>query len=580
MPPVNRTTPRVRTPVTAPSTPAPRVTTPTTPATPGRVATVAADVVDRGPAAGTPHHVPVTGAEDQARTRETLRAYFCPYDDPIKQDIACIREVIEARKADSRTFPEGQNPFSVKYAVYNLRNVEVVAALEEAHKSGVDVQILIEKDQLDPARTWNTTDEELIAAGFKFSPTHKGLTSAQKKELDLIGIEASGLMHLKTRLFSFIDPASKEPVEKLLTGSMNPGDEALLNDETLHYVTDPQVIARYKAKYDAVLNDTTVQNEWKDGAPINALFTRATGPQPADKILQLIDQEKEAIFMSVFSLRDVQSPREQEGMIEKLKKAKARGVEIVVVTDRKQSDGVDAAGNKMGWDDKTEDLLKAAGIPVYECVNTGSPFTAMHNKCAVFGLTNMKVVSDAGNWTAAALGNKQKSAVNDESFLFIDSGKLDGNATGRRYLSNFLYLLRTYESQQTDAPGSKEIVGKLSQLPGWPKVKVDFEVVARTYFGQEVYLTGNHPTLGDWTKAGPGLKLNTSGGTYPLWRTDASLELPFGTALEFKVVKRDVATGNLEWSGGPNQLLVVDSADYRTPGADLHRSRVAVKRDF
>lgn len=544
------------------------------PANPGSV--TAKDAVTRGPGSNL-GSVPLSKEDSDAKTRQVLQAFFCPYDNPIQQDLACIREVIDARKADSRTFPPGKNPYSIKYAVYNLRHPDVVKALEEAHRAGVDVQILIEKHQLDPEKTWNTTDEELIAAGFKFSPTQKGLTEEQKKELNLIGIETTqkisgnetrGLMHLKTRIFSYLDPKTHEPVEKLLTGSMNPGDEAYFNNETLHLITDPHVIARYKAKYDAVLNDTPLANEWKEDAPINVLFTRASGPQPADKLLELIDQEQEAIFISVFSLRDITSPHQREGLVEKLKKAKARGVEVVVVTDRKQSDGVDRHGNRIGYDDPTEDRLKAAGIPVYECINTSSDYTAMHNKCAVFGLKNMKVVTDAGNWTAAAMGSKKKPAVNDESYLFIDSGRLDHNTTGLRYLSNFLYLLRTYQHQQDDAPRAREMVERFAQLPNWPRVKVDFEVFAKTYFGQEVYLTGNHPALGDWTKAGPGLKLKTSGASYPLWRNDASLELPFGTALEFKVVKKD-DKGRLEWAGDKNQLLVVDPADLRTDGADL-----------
>jgi hypothetical protein len=146
-----------------------------------------------------------------AHMREVLHTYFAPYDDPIQHELTLIREIIEAKKADPRTFPDGENPFQIQYAVYNLRNPDVVNALMDAARAGVDVQVLIEHHQLDPAKTWNTTDETLIAAGFEFSATHKGLNDAQKKELDLIGIQGSGLMHLKTRLFTRPDPTTGEP---------------------------------------------------------------------------------------------------------------------------------------------------------------------------------------------------------------------------------------------------------------------------------------------------------------------------------------------------------------------------------
>lgn len=503
-------------------------------------------------------------AARSARTREVMKTFFAPYDDPIKQDLSLIDEVVRAKAADPRSFKDGENPYKIHFAVYNLRHPEVVKKLGEAQQQGVDVQVLIEDHQLDPAKDFNVADEQLIAAGFQFSKTHKGLTSEQKKELDLIGIEGSGLMHLKSRFFSYPDPVTGEEISKLLTGSMNPGDAAPFNDETLHLITDPLLIERYRAKYDAVLDGKDLPNTWVDDAAVNVLFTPATkGPQAADKILELVDKEQELIFLSVFSLREVTSKKHRDGLIDKLSKAKARGVEIVIVTDKKQADGVDAHGNRLGWDDKTEDKLKALGIPVYECINESGPYNAMHMKSALFGLSDMKVVSDCGNWTTAALGSSKKKAKNDESYLFVESKKLDDNATGMRFLSGYLELLRKYQHQNPDQPNAAALTERLMQHASWPKVKVDFEVLAKTYVGQEVYITGDHPALGDWTKKGPGLKLNTDGGRYPLWRTDANLELPYGLALEYKIVKRDERTGELDWEQGDNQLLVVEPGDLR-----------------
>ena len=547
---------------------------------PGAHASTASDSF--GASNDAPQHSDVHGLSDDSQaTRRTLRTFFAPYDKPIEQDLALINEIIEAKKADPRQFADGQNPYSIKYAVYNLRHPKVIESLAEAQRQGVDVQVLIEDSQLDPAKDWNTADEQLIAAGFQFSKTHRGLSEAQRQELDLIGIQGSGLMHLKTRIFSRPDPQGGAPIEKVLTGSFNPGDAAPNNNETLHLISDPQLISRYKAKYDAVLADKKLANQWDPQASVNVLFTpTASGPRVADKILELVDNEQEAIFISVFSLRNIVGDKQRGDLVNKLKAARKRGVSVTVVTDRKQSDGVDANGNKISWDDKTEDLLQAAGIPVYECSNTAGPYNAMHNKSAIFGLSDMKVVSDCGNWTRAAMGKGSKKARNDESFLFIDSKKLDGNLTGRRYLSNFLNLLRTYEGQQQGQPSARELINNYSKLPGWPKVKVNFDVMAKTYWGQEVYITGNNEALGDWTRNGPGLKLNTSGGTYPLWSSSTELELPFGLSLEYKVVKRDSNSGELQWEKGPNSLLLVDSGDLRSQGVDLQDSKIKVTDKF
>jgi hypothetical protein len=131
-----------------------------------------------------------------------------------------------------------------------------------------------------------------------------------------------------------------------------------------------------------------------------------------------------------------------------------------------------------------------------------------------------------------------------------------------RYLSNFLRNLRKYEHQQsTNQPSADELFSRLSQLPNWPKVSVDFDVVAETYMGQDVYITGNHEALGNWTMEGPGLKLHTNGQTYPDWSVDSEIRLPFGLELEYKVVKRN-PDGHIEWEPGDNQLLIIDPVQH------------------
>ena len=545
-------------------------TPPTRPSSEAEVSsTVTSNEAPSTPVAGelTPTLARTTGANTApAQTEEVLKTYFAPYDDTRQVEVGFLNEVIAARKADPKVYPEGQNPYKITYAVYNISSKEVLHKLVEADRAGIDVQVLIEDHQLDEKKTWNTGDDFLRENGFSFAADHNKLTSEERESTQLIGIKRSTLMHLKSRIIEYPDPTSGKPVQKLLTGSMNPGQSAVKNDEKLSLVTDPRIVQRYIEMVDAIRDNGTIENQFDANEPVNVLFTGDPvdgGPRVTPKIFEMIEEEDEMILLSVFTLRNLTTPGERGNLVKKLKAAKERGVDVVVMTDRKQSDGIDANGGRRFWDDRTEDLLREAGIPVYECINDAGPYNAMHAKSAIFGLSDMKVITDTGNWTKAALGNRRgRSAQNEESYLFIDSKKLDNNETGMRYLGNYMHLLRKYADQTPEHPDAEAMINKLASHPNWPRVSVDFSVMAHTFMGQDVYITGDHPALGNWTEEGPGLKLNTGPGRYPFWESGGTLELPFGTQFEFKVVKRN-PNGSIEWQQGKNGFLIVDPSDRR-----------------
>jgi predicted metal-dependent phosphoesterase TrpH len=486
-----------------------------------------------------------------------------------------LDSIITARRADPRQFATpAENPYRIQYAVYNLTDPQVIAKLTEASRAGIHVQLLIDSHQISPDRPWNTVVDELKGAGFSHADTHKGLTEAQRRDTQIIEIDMGrGLFHLKARTFRYPDPQTGALKETLLTGSHNPQESAHKNDESLHRVTDPGLIAKYSAAIEALKAGKPIQNTWDDAAPVNVLFTSPTakGTRVADKLFSMIREEKELIFISVFTLRNITNSEGRSKLVDELAAAKARGVKVTVVTDHKQADGVDADGNPRpdATPDETEDLLRAAGIPTYEVTNRAGPHTAMHLKSAVFGLTDMKVVTDAGNWTYATMGSKASKPKNAESVLFIDSKKADGNKTGMQYLGEYLAILRRYAPQNHGGPEVEGLIRELQATPGWPKVKVNFDVVARTNWGQDVYVVGNTPELGGWGQTGPGLKLDTDASTYPSWKA-RDLELPLGTTLEYKVVKRN-PDGRLDWEPGQNAVLVVDNSRTQAP----HRLDVA-----
>lgn len=477
-----------------------------------------------------------------------LEALFAPDDPVTTTELALIAEVVEARVRSGETFTEGANPFAIRYAVYNLRNPRIIAALIDAEREGVDVQVLIDAKQLDPVKTWNNADEAFVDGGLELVTNSRELADGQAISADMIGIKRSGLMHLKARLF--VTPART----RLLTGSMNPGDNAVLNEETLHLINDPRIIAEYEQAYAAVLAGGSMSNTWRDDAAVNVLFTpRGSGPKAGSKVIEWVEAEDEQILLMVFSLRNLATP---EGtLLDVLARKVREGVPVYVITDRKQSDGVDAEGNPIFRNDDFDDRLRAAGVHVYEAVNSRTQFTAMHHKVAVLGRTRIRVITDAANWTRAGLGNRTRTARNVESQLFIDTEALDGGRTGRRYLQQWLTVLERYAPQSVERDGEQsfaEAYSILARADDWPVEAVTFDAVTETGWGDRVVVRGDVEPLGVWGSAHEGHELGTDADSYPTWSSKDAALLPLGQTFQWKLVRLE-AGGAVKWEPGDNR---------------------------
>jgi len=474
-----------------------------------------------------------------------FQVLFAP-DDPVNTlEVTLIQRVVDARAQDPQSYAEGENPYRIRYAVYNLRNDRIVAALADAEDAGVDVQILIEADQLDPALDYNVSDEYLVSRGFELVKDHRDLTDSTRKTADLIGITGSGLMHLKTRVFEAPGFAAA------LSGSLNPGDHAVANEETLHLMRDPLLIAKYSQAYETVLNGGAFVNSWDDSQAVNVMFTPASGSRAVTKLFDWIEAEHEQILLMVFSFRNLTAPGHSDSLEKLLARKVAEGVPVYLITDRKQSDGVDADGNPLYANDKTEDRLRQSGVVVYEATNRTTPFTAMHHKVGILGRSHVRVITDAANWTFAGLGSSTKPARNTESQLFIDTDALDGGRTGRRYLAQWVRVLSRYASQseQIDGePGFDTVHAELLSRDGWPGEDLFFQAQAETVWGQSVEVRGDQSVLGSWNS---GLALETDASTYPTWSSPASVQMPLSTFFEWKLVK--VQGSDVVWESGDNR---------------------------
>ncbi len=504
---------------------------------------------------------------EAASLDEGFAALFAPDDPVVTTELTLIQRIRDARAADPGTYAEGDNPFRIRYAAYNLRNPQIIDALADANDEGVDVQILMDEDQLDPARTWNTADEILVGRGFELVADSRDLTESTRVTADMIGIHHSGLMHLKTRLFE------APGFEAVISGSMNPGDNAILNEETFHLIRDPRLVSRYRAAYETVLHGDRIANEWDDSAAVNVLFTPAeSGPRAGEQLLRWIAEEDEAILLMVFSLRDVSAPGSDRSLVELLGDKARAGVPVYVITDRMQSDGVDPNGNHLYANDGTEDELRAAGVHVYEATNRRTEFTAMHHKVGILGVSSPRVITDAANWTFSGLGSSSRVARNYESQLFIDTQALDGGRTGRRYLAQWLRVLSRYADQSAgdgEAPYA-EVESVITSLAGWPTQNVGFSVEVETAFGETAFIRGDLTELGEWGFASGGVELGTDAASYPRWESAAPITIPLATSFAWKIVA-SWPDGATRWENGEDrQSYAMPEALVPTDALTLH----------
>lgn len=87
-----------------------------------------------------------------------------------------------------------------------------------------------------------------------------------------------------------------------------------------------------------------------------------------------------------------------------------------------------------------------------------------------------------------------------------------------------------------------------------PASGASFAVNATTTPGQNIYVTGNNATLGNWDT---GKALLLSSAAYPVWKLDVALGA--GTSFEYKYIRKDAA-GNATWETGANRTATVPAS--------------------
>jgi alpha-amylase len=100
----------------------------------------------------------------------------------------------------------------------------------------------------------------------------------------------------------------------------------------------------------------------------------------------------------------------------------------------------------------------------------------------------------------------------------------------------------------TVPPGGMIALQVNARTTGCSSVAVSFAVNATTIWGENIFVEGNRPELGNWdTNAGFAL----SAATYPIWR--GTLNLPPSTTFEYKYIKKNGS--QVIWETGANRVV-------------------------
>ena len=339
----------------------------------------------------------------------------------LQQDVALIETVTRAKKAFDASAPDAasDDDFEIRFCVYNLLDESYVAPLIAAHRAGVFVQVMIDLKNLEKpyVHLYDWFKNASLSVADSRNTSQRDLTADQRRKLNLIGIHESGLMHMKMRYYSWRESAhSKSPTRVVVSGSFNPEDGALLNEDTLLVIRDAPTVASYMRAYLAVRDATPINNTYDPSRALNLLFSQPeAGVSPAPPplavrhvLLDLVRSETELILLSVYSLRNI-ADSDNSSLVLELCAAVQRGVAVSVLIDKGQADG--ESGFAGGDDTLTAlRLWKGCGVPVYKCENYNGAHNALHHKNGLFGVKRRRIIwTDTANWSEASMGNGTSS---------------------------------------------------------------------------------------------------------------------------------------------------------------------------
>lgn len=153
------------------------------------------------------------------------------------------------------------------------------------------------------------------------------------------------------------------------------------------------------------------------------------------------------------------------------------------------------------------------------------------------------------NRNGGALGRTFQTGLPAGTYCDVANGDFDGEScSGATYTVDGSGQLTA-----TVAPSSMLAIHTGAMVEGGgggcTSVAVTFAADVTTIFGENVFVAGDQPALGNWE---PTAAFPLSSATYPIWR--GTVQLPAGTTFEYKYIKR-VDGGGVIWENGANRVV-------------------------
>jgi phosphatidylserine/phosphatidylglycerophosphate/cardiolipin synthase-like enzyme len=398
---------------------------------------------------------------------ESLDVYFIPFN-AVEDRIA--REIQLAQS-------------SIRVAMYNLRSERLGFLLLERQRAGIRVEVYLDARQME--QPYNDLDDRLRAEGLNIIAVRNTNSS-------------TATLHDK---LAVIDD------RVVFMGSANWGDSALhQNNEVTMAFTSTELARAVNQELDELASG---RHDRRAGDVNSHVQLHSSPEDRVDTVVEhAIDNAQERIYAAVFSFR-------LSWLTDAMIEAHRRGVEVVLITDRKQSETT-----------QEDDRLRQAGIPVIEALNDVTPYTAMHHKFVV--IDGATTLVGSYNWTySATFHNYEDLAV------IADDPEVAAAFEGE--------FGRVWQRYAPDQPN-----------PITRTVPLDVMVQCdATQWGDTVVLVGNTPELGAWD---PSRGVRLSGDQWPSW--NGLIDLRIGAALEYKFVVLS-SDGAVRWETGDDHLALL-----------------------
>ncbi|KAI0635064.1 glycoside hydrolase [Trametes polyzona] len=153
------------------------------------------------------------------------------------------------------------------------------------------------------------------------------------------------------------------------------------------------------------------------------------------------------------------------------------------------------------------------------------------------------------------------TSLPDGSYCDVVSGKSSGSScTGSSFTVSGGSLSATVPARSAIAVHTGQTgTGSGNSGPTNPStVTVTFAETATTTFGENIFLVGSIPQLGNWS---PANAIALSSANYPTWTV--SVSIPAGTTFQYKFIRKET-DGSIVWESDPNRQGTAPSSGTTT----------------